>query len=445
MTDRASVAGGTGFAEHASRPTTSQACVASRGGPLSRDAALREAAACTAGAPLPRSTALALAAWLEDDPEPTLAPLLEIAREVAVRGHGNVITVSPNVFIPLTNLCRNKCGYCTFAKAPGTAEVRTIALDEVRSIARAARAAGCLEALFCLGDKPEQSYEGHRAWLAARGYTTTAEYLVDACDVAQEEGLLPHSNAGILSADEMRALRPRNASMGLMLESTSERLLERGGAHYRCPDKDPRVRIRMTREAGELKIPFTSGLLIGIGERPDERVDTLYAIRELADAGGHIQEVIVQSFHPKPRTPMRGRPSPGDTILAGTVALARLILGEAMNLQAPPNLSPRSIELLARSGLNDWGGVSPVTCDFINPEAPWPELLELRARTEASGYRLRPRLAVYPEIATGRPDLFEPAMWERVRVAADAEGYARGTLPWLDDVPAYQEATARRA
>jgi len=373
--------------------------------------------------PLERADGEEVARWLERRPEEILEPLLEAAQELGIRGHGRQITVSRNVFIPLTNLCRNRCGYCTFAVQPDSPEAKTYRLDEVRDTARAARRAGCLEALFCLGDKPEVAYRGYRGWLDAQGYARTSEYLVDACRIAFGEGTFPHSNAGILGADELTALRPWNASMGLMLESTSRRLRQRGGAHYYAPDKEPELRVRMTREAGELRIPFTSGILIGIGETPEERVDTLFEIRELQARGGHIQEVIVQNFHPKPGTPMAQVPMPSDALMAGTVALARLILGPAMNLQAPPNLSPTSLEILARSGLNDWGGVSPLTIDFINPEAPWPELDELRRRTEAAGYALRERLCVYPEYITGRPEFFEPAMLERLRAATDDHGY----------------------
>lgn len=373
--------------------------------------------------PLERAAAVAVAEQLELEPRGLLDPLLEAGRELGARGHGRTITVSLNVFIPLTNLCRDRCAYCTFAKDPRSPEAKTYTLEEVRAISRKARRAGCSEALFCLGDKPEVAYRGYRDWLGARGYGSTAEYLVDACRVSYAEGVFPHTNAGVLSAAEMSALRPCNASMGLMLESTSRRLRERGQAHYYAPDKEPALRVAMTRQAGELRIPFTSGLLIGIGETPEERVDTLYAIRELAYAGEHIQEVIVQNFHPKPGTSMAQVPAPSEELMAGTVALARLILGPAMNLQAPPNLSPSSLPLLARSGLNDWGGVSPVTIDYINPEAPWPELVELRRRTEQAGYRLRERLCVYPEFIRERPEFFEPEMLERLRSVCDEEGY----------------------
>ena len=373
--------------------------------------------------PLDRAAAVRIAQALDRDPAPILDPLLEAARELGVRGHGREITVSRNVFVPLTNLCRNRCGYCTFAVRPDSPEARTWRLAEVRRTARAARRAGCAEALFCLGDKPEVAYRGYRGWLQAEGYASTAEYLVDACRIAFEQGVFPHTNAGVLSAAEMEALRPWNASLGLMLETTSRRLRRRGQAHYYAPDKEPAERLRMTREAGELKIPFTSGILIGIGETPEERVDTLLAIRDLQAEGGHIQEVIVQNFHPKPGTPMAEAPRPSDELMAGTVALARLLLGPEMNLQAPPNLSPTSLELLVRSGLNDWGGVSPLTIDFINPEAPWPELDLLRRRTEAAGYRLRDRLCAYPEFVRDRPDFFDPRMYRALRAATDAAGY----------------------
>lgn len=392
---------------------------------MTRTELLERVARAVEHPPLERGVAIALCELLEHAPGQVLEPLLEAARELGRRGHGRAITVSKNVFIPLTNLCRDRCAYCTFAKQPDSPDAKTYALDEVRSLARDARRAGCHEALFCLGDKPEVAYGSHRAWLAQRGYATTVEYLIDACRVACEEGMFPHTNAGVMSAAEMEALRPFNASMGLMLESISPRLRERGQAHYYCPDKDPELRLRMTREAGELKIPFTSGILIGIGETSEERVDTLIAIRELHEAGGHIQEVIVQNFHPKPETPMSGHSIPADALMAGTVAIARLLLGADMNLQAPPNLSPTSLDLLVRSGLNDWGGVSPVTCDFINPEAPWPALEDLRRRTEASGYVLRERLAAYPEWIRDRSELFDSRMLARLRACTLEADFAQ--------------------
>jgi FO synthase len=368
-----------------------------------------------------RVPALRLAASLAEPG--VLDALLEGAFESKRRGKGDLVSVSRNVFIPLTNLCRDRCAYCTFAKQPDSPEAKTYSLAEVQEVVRGGLRAGCHEALFCLGDKPEMAYKAHREWLAAQGLRTTTEYLVQACQVGLETGMLPHTNAGILRAEEMEALRPWNASMGLMLESTSERLRRKGMAHYYCPDKDPAVRIRMHEEAGQLKIPFTSGILLGIGENDEERVDTLLTIRDLADRYGHIQETIVQPFHAKRDTPMRGVPSLDDDGVAAWVALARLILGPAMNVQAPPNLAPQVLERLLRSGLNDWGGVSPLTVDFINPEAPWPALLELRRRTEAAGQKLVERLPVYPEHLLHHPEFFEPRVRDDCLRRVDTSGF----------------------
>ncbi len=349
---------------------------------------------------------------------------LQGAHHSKLAGKGDVVTVSRNIFIPLTNLCRDRCSYCTFAKLPDSPEAKTYTVEEVAEVVRGGLLTGCIEALMCLGDKPEIAHRSHREWLAARGYESTSDHLVDACQVVFEAGMLPHTNAGILSPEELEALRPFNASMGLMLESTSPRLRDKGMPHQYCPDKDPEIRIRMHEQAGELKIPFTSGILLGIGENVAERVDTLLVIRELQDRYGHIQEAIIQPFHPKPDTRMRAASSLRDEEVAGWVALARLILGPDMNVQAPPNLAPNVLELLLRSGLNDWGGVSPVTVDFINPEAPWPALRELRRRTEAAGQRLLERLPVYPETVQ-RSEYFDPQVWEKLPRFANDAGYAR--------------------
>jgi len=351
------------------------------------------------------------------------------ARASKLRAKGDVVTVSRNVFIPLTNLCRDRCSYCTFAKPPDSPEAKTYTLDEVADVVRGGVTMGCIEALFCLGDKPEVAYRSHREWLHARGFASTAEYLVEACRIGFEGGMLPHTNAGVLSQEEMAALRPWNASMGLMLETTSERLRGKGQAHYFCPDKEPKLRIRMHEEAGELGIPFTTGILLGIGENVAERIDTLFTMRDLHDRHGHIQEAIIQPFHPKPGTPMRAATSLTDAEFAGWVALSRLVLGPAINLQAPPNLAPGALEPVLRAGINDWGGVSPVTVDFINPEAPWPTLRELRARTETAGDRLRERLPVYPEHVVGRPELFDPRVREALPRFADSDGFARSPVP----------------
>jgi len=368
-----------------------------------------------------RALALGLALGREEVRE----PLLEAADESVRRHKGPVVTVSRNVFIPLTNLCRDRCAYCTFAKLPDSPEAKTYTLDEVAEVVRGGVLTGCSEALFCLGDKPEVAYRSYREELSARGYGSTAELLIEACRVAFDGGMLPHTNAGILSIEEMAELRKTNASMGLMLETTSQRLRGKGMPHQYAPDKDPAVRLRMHDEAGQLRIPFTTGILLGIGEDARERVETFYAMRELDERHHHIQEVIVQPFHPKPGTRMRAASSLPDEQVAGWIALSRLILGPAMNIQAPPNLGTDVLPLLLRSGLNDWGGVSPVTLDFINPEAPWPAIQELRRATEAGGRELRDRLPVYPEWVTDRPDFFDPQVRAALsRFATDA-GHAR--------------------
>ncbi len=374
---------------------------------------------------LERAQAEALAASARD-PQ-VFEALLEAAHESKLRGKGKVVTVSKNIFIPLTNMCRNRCNYCTFAKTPDNPAVHNFELAEVGEAVAGGVKTGCIEALFCLGDKPEIAYRFHRDWLAERDYRTTTDWIVEACDVALEGGMLPHTNAGILDQEEMARLRVNNASLGLMLESTSQRLREKGGPHFHAPDKDPARRLRMHEEAGELRIPFTSGLLLGIGETDEERVDTLLAIRDIQATYGHIQEVIVQPFHPKPDTKMHDVQPIDDRDVAMWVAMARLILGPEMNIQAPPNLAPEVLEMLLRSGLNDWGGVSPVTVDFINPEAPWPALRELRDRTEAAGQLLRERLPVYPNYIEAGRDWFDDAVFDALPRFMDAKGFAKNT------------------
>ncbi len=350
--------------------------------------------------------------------------VFEAAAESTRRAQGDTVTFSRNVFIPLTNLCRDRCSYCTFAKPDDSPEAKTYTLAEVADVTRGGVRTGCIEALFCLGDKPEIAYRSYREWLAGVGFRSTAEYLVEGCRVSFEGGMLPHTNAGILTQQEMVALRRWNASMGLMLESVSPRLRGKGMAHQYAPDKDPAVRLRMHEEAGELKIPFTTGMLLGIGENIEERVDTLFAMRALDDRYGHIQEAIIQPFHPKPGTRMRWASAITDGEVADWSALARLVLGRDINVQAPPNLSPESFGELLSAGVSDWGGVSPVTVDFINPEAPWPALRDLRTRTEAHAKRLVERLPVYPKHAR-RPEFFHPAVYEAVQRAASDDFHAR--------------------
>lgn len=346
-----------------------------------------------ASASSPLSDAEALAA-AEAGPE-EIERLVRVAGSVRDRAYGARLTFSPKVFLPLTNLCRNRCDYCSFRKSPGDAGAWTMTHREVSSSLAAARATGCAEALFCLGDKPEKAFSAYRVTLAERGHESTVEYLEWGAQQALADGLLPHTNAGVLSADEMARLRRCNVSLGLMLESISPRLCEKGMAHHRAPDKRPGVRMRMLEEAGALEIPFTTGILIGIGETRLERVQSLLAIRELHLRYGHIQEVIVQNFVPKPEIAMADVAEQADHEMLHAVALARLILPVDVSLQAPPNLNAARTAQLVAAGVNDFGGISPVTPDFINPEQPWPHLLGLRDACRALGFELEPRLAIY--------------------------------------------------
>ncbi|GIW39898.1 MAG: hypothetical protein KatS3mg076_0475 [Candidatus Binatia bacterium] len=324
------------------------------------------------------------------------APLLTTARLLRDRHKGRTITYSPKVFLPLTNLCRDYCSYCTFRKDPRDPGAWTMLPEEVRDWSRKGKQAGCIEALFCLGDRPERAFREYRETLAVLGHRSTPEYLVAACRIALDEGLLPHTNAGILRKDEMRELKSCNVSLGLMLENASPRLRLPGQAHHHAPDKDPALRVRMIEEAGELRIPFTTGILLGIGETLPERVESLYLLRDLQRSYGHIQEIIVQNFRAKPATRMARAPEPETWEVAATAALCRLLLPDA-NIQVPPNLNPHDHRLLLAAGINDWGGISPVTLDYVNPEAPWPLVASLARTCAELGYALRPRLPVYPE------------------------------------------------
>ena len=364
---------------------------------------------------------------LLDTPAAQMPALLDAAGRLRDAGHGRRLTFSAKVFIPLTTLCRDYCGYCTFRKDPGEPGAFTMSPDEVLALVKAGERLGAKEALFSLGDKPEALFPEHRAFLRRHGQRTTLGYLRAVSGrVVEETGLLPHANPGLMSERDLAALREVNVSMGIMLESVSERLGRPGSAHDRAPDKVPARRLKTIALAGKLGIPFTTGILIGIGETHAERVASLIAIRELHEQYGHIQEVIVQNFRAKPLIPMRDQPDPTAEDLLRTVAVARLLLGPAMNIQAPPNLSV-GYERLARAGLNDWGGVSPLTPDHINPERPWPGLTDLRRRTEAAGHELRERLAVYPQYAT-HGGFLDPRLAPRVARLVDAEGFVRPDL-----------------
>jgi FO synthase len=351
-------------------------------------------------------------------------PLYDLLAEARSLRTTRVVTYSPKVFIPLTKLCRDVCHYCTFAHPPRRGERAYLTPDEVLEIARAGAAAGCTEALFTLGDKPELRYRVARDELAELGCETTIDYLARACAlVIEETGLLPHANPGVMSREEIALLREVTASQGLMLETTSERLSERGGPHFGSPDKHPSVRLETIRLAGELRVPFTTGILIGIGETREERVHALRVIGELHERYGHVQEVIVQNFRAKPGTKMASHSEPPLEELLWTAAVARLVLPEDVHVQCPPNLSYDDFPRLLDAGIDDWGGVSPVTIDHVNPEAPWPEIERLRTATEARGFVLAPRLPVYPE--------FLDSAWLAPRVVtaalrrADADGLAR--------------------
>ena len=365
---------------------------------------------------------------LLDTPAERLPNLLATAAAVRDRGHGRRVTFSAKVFVPLTTLCRDYCGYCTFRRDPGEPGALTMSPEQVLALAKAGERLGAKEALFSLGDKPEALFAEHREFLRRMGHRTTLEYLRAVSDlVLRETSLLPHANPGLVTERDVAALREVSVSMGLMLESVSERLQARGAPHDRAPDKVPARRLRTIALAGKLGVPFTTGILIGIGESHRERIDSLLAIRSLHEEYGHIQEVIIQNFRTKPTIPMRDWPEPGPEDLLRTVAVARLLLGPSMNIQAPPNLSAEGYDRLPAAGLNDWGGISPLTPDHINPERPWPMLAELRRRTETAGHEMRERLAIYPEYAT-RAEFMDERLRPRVSALIDSDGLVKANL-----------------
>ncbi len=372
------------------------------------------------------------------------APLDEVLAEARRLRPGRLVTYSPKVFIPLTTLCRDVCGYCTFARPPRRGEQAYMTEAEVLEIARAGAAAGCREALFTLGDRPELRYKLAREELAALGCESTLEYLARCAKaVLEETGLLPHLNPGAMSRKELELLRPVSASMGMMLETTAERLGEKGGPHWASPDKLPSRRLETIRLAGELAIPFTSGILVGIGETREERIDALLALRALGEEHGHVQEVIVQNFRAKPGTRMAFHPEPSLDEHLWTVAAARIVLGPSWHVQAPPNLAHDEFPQLLDAGIDDWGGVSPVTIDHVNPEAPWPEIERLVEATRSRGLELVPRLAVYPEYVLELQRWCEPEVARHVRRAADAVGHARDDA-WAPGEPGAIPFVVRR-
>ncbi|MBG92619.1 MAG: 7,8-didemethyl-8-hydroxy-5-deazariboflavin synthase [Chloroflexi bacterium] len=352
--------------------------------------------------------------------------IFKLASSIRDHGFGNTVTYSKKVFIPLTKLCRDVCHYCTFAQPPQPGENAYLRPEEVLEIARQGKAAGCHEALFTLGDKPELRYPSVREELALLGYATTIDYLIAMAElVFQETGLLPHANPGVMSREDMIKLRAVSPSQGIMLETISNRLSEKNMPHFGSPDKDPVKRLNTIRLAGELKIPFTSGILIGIGETRKERIDSLFALRELNDEYEHIQEIIIQNFRAKPGTKMASAPEPDLDDLLWTIAITRFIFGHTMSIQAPPNLTPHIFNQLIHAGLNDWGGVSPITPDYVNPEAPWPELIELSERSAQQGKVLVERLTVYPKYIHTSEEWVDKKFWQPIFNTIDTEGLVR--------------------
>ena len=393
---------------------------------------------CLKGKELGRSEALELVAAEGDESK----NLLAAAAQLRDRHKGRIVTFSPKIFVPLTNLCRDFCGYCTFRKAPDEAGAKTMTLDEVLHVVNQGKLLGCTEVLFSLGDKPEAIYPEMKSFLNERGHQRTLDYLCEACRVVLEEtGLLPHSNPGVMGRGDLQRLREVNPSMGLMLESVSERLLLPGGAHDNAPDKKPAVRLRTLETAGKLRVPFTTGILIGIGENWQERIDSLIAIRDLHERYGHIQEVIVQNFRAKPAIPMRAHPDATRDDMRKTIALARLILGGEMNIQAPPNLTPDGYELYLEAGINDWGGVSPLTPDFINPEAPWPALRLLQEKSGQAGFELRARLPIYPQYILQGDKYLPPSLIPHIERLCGADGLVKENGP-LQSLPIFHHFTA---
>src|SRR3984893_7782574 len=354
------------------------------------------------------------------------AELFPVAESLTLAGFGETVTYSRKVFIPLTQLCRDVCHYCTFAKAPRRLKAAYLTAEEVLGIAHAGKAADCKEALFTLGDKPEERYAAARSALDAAGAVSTLEYLERMAKlVLQETGLLPHLNPGVMEAADLLRLRPVSASMGLMLESASDRLCERGGPHFGSPDKVPARRLATLQAAGELGIPMTTGLLVGIGETRRERLESLLALLAIHERHGHLQELIIQNFRAKSGTKMAAAPEPAMQEQLWTIAVARILFGPRMSIQAAPNLQPDGLDSLVRAGLNDWGGVSPVTPDYVNPEAPWPHLEDLARDTNSAGRDLVERLALIPAYAARPEDWTDPAITPRVRRFSDSRGFAR--------------------
>lgn len=342
--------------------------------------------------------------------------LYKVSQFLRTKYKGAIVTYSRKIFFNLINLCRDTCSYCTYKSEPGQAKISMLSKKDVMELVNIGKKNNCTEALFVTGERPEQRYQEAKEWLKENGFSTTAEYLVHASEIALEGGLFPHTNAGNLTKNEMKELKKTNVSMGLMLENSSERLTEKNMAHQFAPSKNPKARIKVLQNAGELKIPMTTGLLVGIGENPFEMIDSIYAIKEIHDSYHNIQEVILQNFQPKKDTPMRDSLSPQEKYFKTLVAMSRIIFPK-MNIQIPPNLSPKSYASFLSTGINDWGGISPVTQDYVNPEFPWPQIEEVKKNSSNAGFDLRARFPVYPEFLS----LVSPELQSKMLEIADSE------------------------
>ncbi len=342
--------------------------------------------------------------------------IYKVSQFLRTKKKGTIVTYSRKAFFNLVNLCRDTCSYCTYKSEPGQAKVSMMSKNDVTTLVNISKKYHCTEALFVTGERPEQKYQEAREWLKEKGFSSTAEYLVEASEIALRGGLFPHTNAGNLTKEEMRQLKKTNVSLGLMLENVSKRLGEDGMPHQFAPSKNPNARIKTLENAGELNIPMTTGLLIGIGETPQELIDSIYAIKEIHEKYHNIQEMILQNFQPKHDTQMRSSPSPHERYFKSIVALTRIILPD-MNIQIPPNLSLASYSSFLSVGINDWGGISPITQDHVNPEFPWPKISDMDARCSEAGFHLRARFPVYPEFF----DMVNPDLKEKMSVIADSD------------------------
>jgi len=346
--------------------------------------------------------------------------LISAAQNLRTKFKGKTVTFSKKAFFNIINMCKDTCTYCTYKAEPGEEKLSLMSKQEIKQMLSLAKKYRCVEALFVTGERPEQRYQEAKDWLGKNGFKSTAEYLVHASEWALEEGLFPHTNAGNLTIDEMKELQKTNVSMGLMLENSSERLLQKGMPHYLAPSKKPKTRLEVLENSGKLKIPMTTGILVGIGETPEEIIESIFAIKKLHEKYGNIQEIILQNFQPKEDTKMSNFPSAEENYFKIIVALSRIIMPE-MNIQIPPNLSPKSYQSFLSVGINDWGGISPLTPDYVNPEFSWPEIKNIDENSKKAGFDLKCRFPIYPEFFS----FISKELREKMRVIEDEEGLVK--------------------